>query len=252
MLEPIKHSLDFQRIILASTSPRRSEILRHLGLHFEILPSLFEDNLDPKKFHSPEDYAVETAYRKVLDVAERVAKDINRADVIIGADTVVTLDGKMYGKPKDSAEAKKFLEELSGRQHTVCTGVVIKTPNATVKFSEKTLVTMAYLNEDVIQGYVRTREPMDKAGAYGIQGIGGTLIEKIQGDFYNVLGLPLHSFCKHLLWLYDDKRKKDELKRNLGSSIATTISTRMSTRLPTEYSGSESEREDYFFPKHLT
>ncbi|CAB0014394.1 unnamed protein product [Nesidiocoris tenuis] len=216
MLEPIRHSLDFQRIILASTSPRRSEVLRHLGLHFEILPSLFEENLNPKDFASPADYAVETAYRKVLDVAERVANDVNKADIIVGADTVVCLDGKLYEKPKDTAAAVKFLSELSGRQHTVYTGMVIKTPNATVKFSEKTLVTMAYLSDDVIQGYVRTREPMDKAGAYGIQGLGGTLIEKIDGDFYNVLGLPLHSFCKHLLWLYDDQRKKDELKRDIG------------------------------------
>ncbi|CAB0017247.1 unnamed protein product [Nesidiocoris tenuis] len=216
MLEPIRHSLDFQRIILASTSPRRSEVLRHLGLHFEILPSLFEENLNPKDFASPADYAVETAYRKVLDVAERVANDVNKADIIVGADTVVCLDGKLYEKPKDTAAAVKCLSELSGRQHTVYTGMVIKTPNATVKFSEKTLVTMAYLSDDVIQGYVRTREPMDKAGAYGIQGLGGTLIEKIDGDFYNVLGLPLHSFCKHLLWLYDDQRKKDELKRDIG------------------------------------
>ncbi|KAF6214415.1 hypothetical protein GE061_009158, partial [Apolygus lucorum] len=91
-------------------------------------------DLDPKKFASPADYAVETAYHKVLDVAERVAQDINRADVIIGADTVVTLDGKLYGKPADSEEAKKYLEELSGRQHTVYTGVVIKTPTLQSNF----------------------------------------------------------------------------------------------------------------------
>lgn len=217
--------------------------MRHLGLHFEIFPSLFEENLDPSKFETPAEYAVETAYHKVLDVAERVANDINRADVIIGADTVVTLDGKLYGKPTDSAEAKKYLEELSGRQHAVFTGVVIKTPDATVKFSEKTLVTMAYLNEDIIDGYVRTREPLDKAGAYGIQGIGGTLIEKIQGDYYNVLGLPLHSFCKHLLWLYDDKRKKDELRRSLGSRTVSNVLAKLKS---SDFCGSDFTKEDLF------
>lgn len=215
MLEPIRHILEFQRIVLASVSPRRSEVLRNAGLNFEIMPSLFEEDLDPRKFQNHGDYAVETAYRKVLDVAERCSGDLNPPDVIIGADTVVSLDGKLFGKPEDSQMAYKFLEQLSGRQHTVYTGVVIKTPDATVKFAESTVVQMAYLSEDVIRGYIRTKEPLDKAGAYGIQGFGGSLIERIEGDFYNVLGLPLHSFCKHLLWLYDDKVKKRELVRTI-------------------------------------
>lgn len=217
MLEPIRHTLEFQRIILASVSPRRSEILRNAGLNFEIVPSLFEENLDPKKFQNHGEYAVETAYRKVLDVAERCSSDMNPPDVIIGADTVVSLDGKLYGKPEDTKMAYKYLEQLSGRQHTVYTGVVIKTPEATVKFVESTLVQMAYLSEDVIRGYIRTKEPLDKAGGYAVQGIGGSLIEKIDGDFYNVIGLPLHSFCKHLLWLYDDKLKRHELVRTLDN-----------------------------------
>lgn len=219
MLEPIKHALDFQRIVLASVSPRRSEILHTVGLNFEIMPSLFEEDLDPHKFQSHGDYAVETAYRKVLDVSERLSKDLNPPDVIIGADTVVSLDGKIFGKPEDTKMAYKFLEQLSGRQHTVYTGVVIKTKEATIKFYESTNVQMAYLAEDVIRGYIRTKEPMDKAGAYGIQGFGGSLIEKIEGDFYNVIGLPLYSFCKHLRWLYDDKLKRLELSKTIDADI---------------------------------
>ncbi|XP_014251647.1 N-acetylserotonin O-methyltransferase-like protein isoform X2 [Cimex lectularius] len=216
MLEPIKHSLEFKRIVLASVSARRSEILRSVGLRFEIMPSLFPENLDPKNYPNLAEYAVETAYRKVLDVADRMKEDLNQPDIIIGADTVVTLDGKVYGKPKDSKTAQQYLEDLSGRQHVVHTGVVIKTPTATVKFHETAQVTMAFLTDEIISGYVRTREPLDKAGGYGIQGIGGSLIEKINGDYYTVLGLPLHSFCKHLLWIFDDRKKKMELEMSLG------------------------------------
>uniref|UniRef100_A0A069DXV5 Putative nucleic acid-binding protein asmtl n=1 Tax=Panstrongylus megistus TaxID=65343 RepID=A0A069DXV5_9HEMI len=223
MLEPIKHALDFQRIILASVSPRRSEILHSIGLHFEIMPSLFEENLDPRSFPSIKEFAVETAYRKVLDVAERMSRDPNQPDIIIGADTVVVLDGRIYGKPGTMKNAQKYLETLSGRQHAVHTGVAIRTPNATVKFHETTLVTMAYLSEEVINAYLRTKEPLDKAGGYAIQGIGASLIEKIDGDYYNVMGLPVHSFCKHLLWLYEDRSKKMELTRTIGAKAAEEV-----------------------------
>ncbi|KAL1124491.1 hypothetical protein AAG570_001117 [Ranatra chinensis] len=223
MLEPIKHTLDFQRIVLASVSPRRSEILHNVGLRFEVMPSLFEENLDPKKYASHADFAVDTAYRKVLEVADRMANDINPPDIIIGADTVVSMDGKIYGKPTNAKMAQKYLEELSGRQHTVHTGVVIKTPTATVKFHETCNVNMAYLSEDIIRGYIRTREPLDKAGGYGVQGYGGSLIERIEGDYYAVMGLPLHSLCKHLLWLYDDRAKRLELARTLGPEAAAVV-----------------------------
>ncbi|KAK9510385.1 hypothetical protein O3M35_005181 [Rhynocoris fuscipes] len=226
MLEPIKHTLDFQRIVLASVSPRRSEILRNIGLHFEIVPSLFEEDLDPKSFETNAEFAVETAYRKVLDVANRLSRDNNPPDIIIGADTIVVLDGKIYGKPGNVKTAQKYLEQLSGRQHSVHTGVVIRTPNATVKFHETTLVTFAYLSENVISSYIKTKEPLDKAGGYGIQGLGASLIERIDGDFYNVMGLPLHSFCKHLLWLYEDRAKKLDLSKTIGIKAAEEVMTK--------------------------
>ncbi|KAJ9595956.1 hypothetical protein L9F63_012849, partial [Diploptera punctata] len=191
MLEPVKHILQSQRIVLASGSPRREEILRGVGLKFEVCPSLYEEDLDPANYKNHGDFVVDTATNKVKEVAERLASDA--PDLIIGADTMVSMDGKVYGKPKTEEKAITMLRELSGRAHTVFTGVVLHAGGHVVKFSESTKVFMAPLSEQVIQAYVNTGEPLDKAGAYGIQGVGGSLIEKIEGDYFNVMGMPLHS-----------------------------------------------------------
>lgn len=203
MLEPIRHSvLNGKRIILASSSPRRSEILQNIGLKFEVVPSKYEEDLKPESFKNHGEYAVATAYNKVIDVDKLLSNDSIKPEIIIGADTVVSLAGKVLGKPKDKSEAFKYLKELNGKQHTVYTGMVIKTRKDIQKFYESTSVFMAPLDDKTIQAYVDTSEPLDKAGAYGIQGFGGSIIEKIDGDYFNVMGLPLHSFCKHLLVLY--------------------------------------------------
>uniref|UniRef100_A0A1B6KB18 Maf-like protein n=1 Tax=Graphocephala atropunctata TaxID=36148 RepID=A0A1B6KB18_9HEMI len=145
------------------------------------------------------DFAIATALNKVLEVDARLSHESVKPDIIIGADTVVSLDGRVFGKPRDEEEAFKHLQALSGQQHTVFTGVVVKTPTNISKFYERTKVFMAKMDQRTIQAYIATKEPMDKAGAYGIQGFGGSIIEKIDGDYFTVMGLPLHSLCKHLL-----------------------------------------------------
>ncbi|XP_069668695.1 probable bifunctional dTTP/UTP pyrophosphatase/methyltransferase protein isoform X2 [Periplaneta americana] len=199
MLEPIIDILNSQRIILASGSPRREEILKCVGLKFEVCPSLYEESLDPNTYKCHADFVLDTARNKVQEVADRLNADGKEADIIIGADTVVSMDGKIYGKPKDERRAIQMLKELSGRVHTVFTGVILRSGTCLMKFSESTNVFMTPMSEEIIKAYVKTGEPLDKAGGYGIQGLGGSLIEKIEGDYFNVMGLPLHNVCKHLV-----------------------------------------------------
>lgn len=202
MLEPVMQVLQSQRIILASGSPRRVEILKAMGLKFDICPSLYGENLDPSKYKCHSEYVLDCASNKVQEVADRLFAEGNKSDIIIGADTVVSMNGKLYGKPEDEEAAVEMLKQLGGHTHTVFTGVVVHTCTKIVKFSESTKVFMAPISEEIIKAYVKTGEPLDKAGGYGIQGLGGSLIEKIEGDYFNVMGLPLHSLCKHLVEIY--------------------------------------------------
>ncbi|XP_075214137.1 dTTP/UTP pyrophosphatase [Lycorma delicatula] len=211
MLQPVRHILDEVKIILASSSPRRSEILHSLGLKFDVIPSKYEENLNPKDFSDYGDFVMKTAYNKVIEVAERVPDNNSLSTVIIGSDTVVSFNGKIYGKPKDKGEAFTFLNELSGKVHTVYTGVVIKSPFEVTQFYTSTDVKMAHLEKDVIEAYIETKEPLDKAGAYGIQGIGGSLIEKVNGDYFTVMGLPVHETCKHLVEVCKRLKQQNEL-----------------------------------------
>ncbi|KAK3930798.1 putative bifunctional dTTP/UTP pyrophosphatase/methyltransferase protein [Frankliniella fusca] len=204
MLEPVKHILSSKRIILASGSPRRRELLHNIGVKCEIIPSTFEENLDPKEY-TPDVFVTETAKFKVLEVAERLSSDTRRPDIIIGCDTTVALGDTMLGKPTNKENAFEMLSMLSGKAHTVYTGVVLKTQSKTVSFCESTKVYFAKLSPEVIKGYIETGEPMDKAGGYGIQSIGGSLIEKIDGDYFTVMGLPLCSLSKHILQLLNEK-----------------------------------------------
>lgn len=176
------------RIILASASPRRSELLTQMGLKFEVIPSGQEEKVEESL--SPDNLAVELAVKKVESVARRV----QGCALIIGADTIVVKGGKVLGKPRDEEEAFQMLMELQGEVHEVITGLaVMEVPSRKcVVAYEKTLVEMASLTPYEIEGYIRTGEPMDKAGAYGIQGVGGMLIKRIEGCYYNVVGLPIH------------------------------------------------------------
>lgn len=215
------HVLNAQRIVLASGSPRRKQILENVGLKFEVIPSTFEETLDKSKFPNPVDYVLETATHKTLQVAKTVktTKSTSIPNLVIGADTIVSMNGKIYEKPRDKEDAFQMLSGFSGKNHVVYTGVVLITPASSCfkgagdcidgmrihKFHEETEVTMAQLTPEIIGAYIETGEPMDKAGGYGIQAIGGTLVEKVHGDFFNVMGFPLCRFSQELLKLYSGK-----------------------------------------------
>lgn len=166
------------------------------------MPSRFEENLNPKEFATFPEFVEATAMGKCLEVAERLKSDDRPPELIIAGDTVVTLDGKVYGKPKRNEIALEMLSELIGKTHVVYTGVVLKYKDEFVQFTESTKVTFGKATREQIQSYVDTGEPLDKAGGYGIQGVGGCLIEKIDGDYFTVVGLPLYrlstEICKLL------------------------------------------------------
>ena len=178
-------------IILASASPRRKEIMQTAGLSFSVLVSDTDETL-PDGI-TAFDAVTELAYRKALAVAKT-----HPDDTVIGADTVVTLDGKILGKPKDAEDAKNMLRTLSGRTHKVYTGVCIIRNGTSNKFFEETDVTFYELSENEINDYVSSNEPMDKAGSYGIQGKGCALVKGICGDYFNVVGLPVSRLIREL------------------------------------------------------
>jgi septum formation protein len=215
MLQPFMHILRTKRIVLASTSPRRKQILENIGLDVEVVPSNFEENLDKSSFKYPYDYVQENALQKTLNVARQTVHDSIRPSLLIGADTVVTMDNKIFEKPTDTSDAFRMLSQFSGRSHFVYTGVALVIPKPgdamkTVcsvadddmfyidKFFAKTEVEFDTISPDAINAYVESGEPMDKAGGYGIQAMGGTLIRAIHGDYFNVMGFPVHLFAKHL------------------------------------------------------
>lgn len=172
-------------MILASQSPRRKELLSLIRTEFKIIPAVGEELL-------PENISPENA---VLMLAKQKAEEIfsaHKGRIIIAADTVVSIDGKILGKPKDEADAFLMLKTLSGRVHSVFTGVcVIFADGSKTTFAEHTEVEFYPLSDEEIRGYIATGEPMDKAGAYGIQDKGALIVKKINGDYYNVMGLPV-------------------------------------------------------------
>lgn len=174
-------------LILASASPRRRELLSGLGLSFEIRPAVGEEHPEPGL--SGAETAKRLSRAKCLEIAAGAAPE----DVIIAADTVVVLDGTILGKPKDEADAKRMLTALSGRTHWVYTGVTAARGERLLSEAEGTEVRFRALTEREIDAYIATGEPMDKAGAYGIQGRASLFVEGIDGDYFNVVGLPL---CK--------------------------------------------------------
>ncbi|CAH2067680.1 unnamed protein product, partial [Iphiclides podalirius] len=175
------------------------------GIKVSLCPSLFEENLDPKGYSNFSEFVEETALQKVLEVDDRLKNQGHKPDVVIGADTMVTLDGELFGKPTSEQEAFNMLSRLSGKAHTVYTGVVVKSNKEIVKFTEKTKVVFGKMEEDQIRGYISTGEPMDKAGGYGIQGVGGTFVEKVEGDYFTVVGLPLYRLCSVLYNMFKNE-----------------------------------------------
>jgi septum formation protein len=181
-------------IILASASPRRAALLRQIGLPFVLSPSaLDEDGADPEP--NPELRASRLALAKALEVASRHGRGL-----VIGADTIVVCEGRILGKPKETDEALAFLLRLSGRTHQVITGVAVvqaETGRAQVAIAV-TAVRMRAFGPEEAAAYVATGEPLDKAGAYAIQGQGALLVERIEGDYFNVVGLPLATLAELL------------------------------------------------------
>lgn len=185
--------MNMNRIILASASPRRREILRKAGLKFTIDKSGWEEEVIPGM--SPESLARFLSRRKAETVAAR-----HRNALVIAADTFIVLEGKVLGKPRTKREAKKMLKALSGKSHIVITGLTIIASGSgrTVSRSVKTRVLFRRLRSREIESYIRSGEPFDKAGGYAIQGLGAAFIERIEGDFLNVVGLPLRALARAL------------------------------------------------------
>ncbi|AFN03004.1 Maf-like protein [Pyrococcus furiosus COM1] len=172
-----------KKIILASSSPRRREILSRF---FDIIVHPSNVNEDKIKEKDPTETAIKIAKAKAFDLAVKFP-----TDTIIAADTIVTLNGKILGKPKDSEEARKMLKQLSGKTHEVVTGYCIISGDKIIEGAEITKVKFRELSDDLIEWYISTQEWRDKAGGYGIQGFGAILVEHIEGDYYNVVGLPI-------------------------------------------------------------
>jgi len=172
------------RVVLASASPRRRQLLNLIGITHEVRPSNIDETMRPRE--APRRHAERLAREKATAIASR-DPDL----VTIGADTVVVINRKVLGKPRDEAEAIHMLSQLSGRLHTVITAVAVARGRKLRSSIEEVGVKFRRLREDEIQAYVATGEPMDKAGAYGIQGYGATIVERIEGDYFAVMGLPL-------------------------------------------------------------
>ncbi len=186
-------------LILASSSPRRAAILENAGIRFERRPADIDETPLPNE--SPEACVLRLAEEK----ARQVARDITGPAIIVGADTIVVLDGEVMGKPASEEEARSMLRRLSGRKHSVVTGVAaLRLPGGTIlRAAETTAVTFSPVSDREIDVYVATGEPMDKAGAYGIQERGGRFVPRIEGCYFNVVGLPLarlYALLRHLGW----------------------------------------------------
>ncbi len=184
-----------RKIILASASPRRRELLEQGGIPFIVIPSQAEEKITTEQ---PGQAVEELSYLKCSDIYEKSLGDV----LVIGADTVVASEGKILGKPSSQKDAVKMLQSLQGREHEVYTGVTIMAregnENRKKTFHEKTKVVFYPMSDEEIRSYVNTGEPMDKAGAYGIQGKSAVFIKEISGDYNNVVGLPLARLYQEL------------------------------------------------------
>ena len=173
-------------IILASASPRRKEILENTNVKFKIMASSIEElRLEGE---SPCQMVMRLAFEKGIDIASR-----QKSDLVISADTIVVLDNTVLGKPKDEIEARKMITSLSGRTHQVITGISLINLDNNKKIIDYVISNVKFknLSEEDINDYIRTKESLDKAGAYGIQGYGALLVDEVQGDYFNIVGLPI-------------------------------------------------------------
>ena len=176
-------------VVLASASPRRRELLTLIGLRHEVRPADVDETLLPGEI--PWAYAERLARAKAQAVAVG-------GSVSIGSDTIVVVDGDVLGKPRDKADAAAMLRRLSGRSHTVMTAIAVVLDGQVLSDVVKVGVTFRSLRDDEIDDYIRTGEPMDKAGAYGIQGFGATIVDAVEGDYFAVMGLPVNRMIRLL------------------------------------------------------
>lgn len=172
------------RVVLASQSPRRRELLALIGIAHDVLPAALDESALPEE--APAAHAERLAREKASAIARR-----SPGAVTIGADTIVVIDGEILGKPRDRDDARRMLAQLSGRTHTVYTAVAVARAGELVSSVEDVAVTFRPIGAGEIDAYIDTGEPMDKAGAYGIQGFGATIVERIDGDYFAVMGLAL-------------------------------------------------------------
>jgi len=183
------------KFVLASTSPRRKDLLNNIGMSFEIIPSELDEVIN--EHISITENVERLAYQKALDVSKKLPEGY----LVLGADTVVVIDGKIIGKPRDVQDAKRILTLLSGKIHNVITAIAIvpsKEEHRKVIRHENTKVKFRKLSDEEIETYISTGEPMDKAGAYALQGIGCMIVEAIEGCYTNVIGLPIPLLIKVL------------------------------------------------------
>ena len=180
-----------KKVILASNSPRRKDLMKYLNIDFEIKPSDVEEIINPKLEH--EDLVMDLAFQKAYDIFKN-----NKNSVVLGFDTLVVVDDYVLGKPKDKDEAKMFLNILSNRRHRVITGCAILTKGYSKSFYTDAIVTFAKLTEAEIDEYIETKEPIDKAGAYGIQGYGSKFVTSVNGDYFTIVGFPIAKVYQEL------------------------------------------------------
>lgn len=182
------------RIVLASSSPRRRELLSSLGIGFDVIHPSSDEALSGSE--TPRDFALRVSAEKALSVSALLGK----GEIVIGADTIVVVDGEILGKPGDREEASSMLRKLSGKEHLVYTAFSIVGPENEILHSEivGTRVRVKSLAASEIEGYIKTGEPMDKAGAYGIQGLGSFIVTGIEGSYSNVVGLPVEELLAAL------------------------------------------------------
>jgi len=177
-------------LILASQSPRRREILKNAGIEFEIRVADVDESV--VEGESPVDYVKRLALKKALAVR------MNAGEIVLGADTTVVVDEHILAKPEDEADARRMLGMLAGRWHTVITGICLRHQGGEIVDAESTLVRFVAMTPDEIAGYAASGEPLDKAGAYGIQGLSSKFIDRIEGCYFNIVGLPVSLVWKHL------------------------------------------------------
>ncbi len=192
------------RVVLASQSPRRRDLLDLVGIAHEVMPADVDESV--RAGEGAHDYTERLAREKARVIAARVPEA-----VVIAADTTVVVDGEILGKPADAAEARAMVRRLSGRSHLVMTGIAVARGTRVVSAVEEVGVTFRALTEDEIARYVATGEPMDKAGAYGIQGWGATIVERVDGDYFSVMGLGLRRVVALLAELGVEYRFQDGL-----------------------------------------